>query len=491
MDDFGGGPARTCQVFTQKGDAGPKSPLSVIAMAGTVTATRTARVPAPPDSRPGDQAWTVGVVVAANCFVVIGLWLRHGGLHTIGTPGGPLTAAGQVLGLVGTYAVLVELLLMSRIGWLERSIGFDRLAVWHRWAGFSAVTLLVGHAVFITLGYAEGSGQSIPTQVGDFIRHYPDVLMSIVGLALFLAVAITSVRVARRRLSREGWYAVHLYAYLAVALSFAHQLSVGTDFTTDAVARVWWVGLYVAVFGAILAWRVGRPLLFNAHHRLRIESIRDEANGVVSLYITGRDLGAIDAEAGQFFLWRFLTGAGWAKAHPFSLSAAPNGRFLRITVKTLGDDTARIRRLGRGVRIFAEGPYGTFTAGRRTRSRVALIAGGIGITPLRSLLEVLPGDSGDITLLYRVATDADVAFRDELARLARARGIEVRILVGADIGDDQTDRLGVPALQEMIPDIAARDVYVCGPPGLVDAVRRRLAMLGVPAAQTHFERFEY
>ena len=119
------------------------------------------------------------------------------------------------------------------------------------------MTLLVGHAVFITLGYAASSGQSIPAQVGDFIRHYPDVLMSIVGLALFLGVAITSVRAARRRLSRETWYVVHLYAYLAVALSFAHQLAVGTNFSNDVVARAWWVALYVAVFGSIVVWRIG------------------------------------------------------------------------------------------------------------------------------------------------------------------------------------------------------------------------------------------
>ena len=82
--------------------------------------------------------------------------------------------------------------------------------------------------MFITLGYAAEGGQSIPAQLGDFVQHYPDVLMSIVGFGLFVAVAATSVRAARRRLSREAWYALHLYAYLAVALSFAHQLAVGT-----------------------------------------------------------------------------------------------------------------------------------------------------------------------------------------------------------------------------------------------------------------------
>jgi predicted ferric reductase len=438
-----------------------------------------------------DKAWDVGVVVAVNGLIVLGLWVRHGGLSLIDGPAAAFTAAGQLAGLFGTYAVLGEVLLMSRIGWLERFIGFDRLAVWHRWTGFAAVSLLVGHAVFITVGYAASSGQSIPAQTGDFIRHYPDVLMSIVGLALFLAVATTSVRAARRRLSRETWYVVHLYAYLAVALSFAHQLAVGTDFSNDALARAWWVALYIAVFGAIAVWRIGRPLWFNARHRLRIYAVQPEADGVVSIYITGRRLAEVNAAEGQFFLWRFLVREAWTKAHPFSLSAAPNNRFLRITVKDLGDDTRRMQRLEPGVRVFAEGPYGTFTAQRRTRRRVALIAGGIGITPLRALVETLPGNAGDVTLLYRAASEGDVAFRKELETIASQRGLDVRFLVGSDIGDDQTDQLGVPALRRLIPDIALRDVFVCGPPAMLNAVRRRLQVLHVPARHVHYERFEY
>ncbi len=335
--------------------------------------------PAVSVSRRRNRAWDLGVVVIVNGIVVIGLWFRHGGMDTIDTPGGAFTAIGQLTGLVGTYAVLVELLLMSRIGWLERYIGFDRLAVWHRWTGFAAVALLLAHAGFITLGYAESGNQPVLTQLGDFIRHYPDVLMSIVGLALFLAVAATSVRAARRRLSRETWYAVHLYAYLAVALSFAHQLAVGSDFSTDALARVWWVALYVAVGAAILSGgSAGRS--GSTPPSSRIDAVEPEANGVTSIYIGGRHLEEVHADAGQFFLWRFLSGTGWAKAHPFSLSAGPEHRYLRITVKAVGDDTRRLQRIRPGMRVFAEGPYGTFTAMRRTRPKVALIAGGIGIT---------------------------------------------------------------------------------------------------------------
>jgi predicted ferric reductase len=457
----------------------------------TIAAEVRAPVAARRDDGHRDRAWDVGVVIVANAVLTLGLWVRHGGLGTLGGPGGRPTAGGQLAGLLGTYAVLVELLLMSRIGWLEQAVGFDRLAVWHRWTGFAAVTLLTAHAGLITWGYAAADHRSLAGELGAFVRHYPDVLMSIVGLALFVAVAVASMRAGRRRLSREAWYALHLYAYLAVALAFAHQLAVGNDLSSDRLARAWWVALYVAVFGAILAWRIGRPIAFNLRHRLRVDAVQPEADGVVSIYLRGRALGEIDAEAGQFFLWRFLTGWGWTKAHPFSLSAAPRADLLRITVKDLGDDSRRMATLRRGTRVFAEGPYGTFTAGRRRRRRVALIAGGIGITPLRALLDVLPAGPGEVTLLYRVQTEGDIAFRRELAEFQAQRGVDVKVLVGTTIGDDRTDKLGVPALQRLVPDLAQRDVYVCGPPAMVDAVRRRLRLLRVPRHQVHFERFQY
>jgi predicted ferric reductase len=444
-----------------------------------------------PRARSSDRAFVVLAVVVANAAVTLGLWFRHGGLDLMSGPGGVATAAGQLTALAGTYAVLFELLLMSRIPWLERYIGLDRLAVWHRWNGFAAVALLLAHTVLTTVGYAQGARISFVAQTGDFVSHYADVLMAFVGLGLLIAVAATSVRFARRTLRRETWYAIHLYAYLAVALSFAHQLAVGTDFSTDRVARVWWITLYVVVFGSIAMWRVGWPVLFNTRHHLRVHSVARETPGVVSIYFTGRALDRVGAQAGQFFLWRFVTPDGWWKAHPFSLSAAPTARRLRITVKDLGDTTHVLQKVRKGTRVIAEGPYGTFTADRRTRRQVLLIAGGIGITPLRALVASLRAAPGDITLLYRAESADDVIFRDEITDIGARRGIVLHALLGAEIGDDRTDQLGFPAIMRLVPDVRERDVFVCGPPGMIDALRRRLRRIGVPGEQVHFERFEF
>ncbi len=205
----------------------------------------------------------MGFAIGVGVIVTIGLWIRHGGVGAASGPGALATATGQVTALVGTYAILVQILFMSRIAWLERAVGLDHLAVWHRWLGFATVWLISAHVVFTTVGYARGDRVSLWAQTRDFVSHYPDVLMAWVGFALFLGVAVASVRAARRRLQRETWYFIHLYAYLAVALSFAHQLAVGTDLDGDRAARVWWVGLYIFVFGSILVWRVALPVRLN------------------------------------------------------------------------------------------------------------------------------------------------------------------------------------------------------------------------------------
>ncbi len=227
-----------------------------------------------------------------------------------------------------------------------------------------------------------------------------------------IAVTVTSVVIVRRRLRYETWYFVHLYAYLGVALAFSHQLATGSSFVGRPGARAYWYALYAITLGALVVFRIGLPLWRSARHRLRVLRVVDEGPGVVSLEIGGRQLGRLRARPGQFFTWRFLTRRHWWEAHPFSLSAAPDGRRLRITVKALGDHTRSLRDVEPGTRVIAEGPFGGF---RPTGRGVALIAGGIGITPVRALLEDLPGD---VAVVYRVAREEDVILRSELDELA-------------------------------------------------------------------------
>ena len=247
------------------------------------------------------------------------------------------------------------------------------------------------------------------------------MLWATAGFGLFVLVGVSSVRAARRRLSYETWYGLHLYAYLAIALAFLHQLFVGADFMHDQLAAMYWIGLYVVTAALVLTFRVGQPLVTSvASPAPRLRDRRRRREGVVSVYLAGRDLDRLAVRSGQYFVIRFLTRDGWWRAHPFSISSAPNGRWLRFTVKDLGDDSRRIGAIPVGTRVFVEGPYGMLTGARRTRRGVTLIAGGIGITPLRALLESLPGEPGDLTLIYRATTRRPARVPDGARHAGRA-----------------------------------------------------------------------
>jgi predicted ferric reductase len=433
------------------------------------------------------------VAVLVSQAVVIGLmWLRHGGLEQLSTTGGILTAIGQVTALYGTYLALIQIVLMSRSPWLDQTFGMDRLAVAHRWLGFATAWLLLGHVIATTVGYAIGDGASVVDEVVTLLTTYPYVLMATASAGLFVAVTITSIRAARRRLKHETWYGIHLYAYLAVALGFLHQLFVGTDFMHDQIAAIYWIGLYLVTIALVISFRLGQPIAISLRHRLQVANVVTEAPGVVSLYVTGRDLDQLAVRAGQYFQWRFLTRDGWWRSHPFSISSAPNGRWLRVTIKDLGDGSSDLQQIGVGTRIVIEGPYGVLTGARRTRRRVLMIAGGIGITPLRALLEALPAAPGEMTLVYRVSRPGDIVFGEELEALARERGLVLHYLVGQrGSAAMPRDPLAPRELLTLVPDITERDVYLCAPTPMMRAVEGTLKTLHVPKTQIHAERFAY
>jgi predicted ferric reductase len=433
------------------------------------------------------EALVLGVI-AAGALAVIGLWWANAPAGSLRTVADKLTAAGRITGLLGTYLILVQVVLMARLPWLDRSVGTDRMARWHRSNGQYTIGLLVAHTFLILWGYAGSDHQSLNHETGKLLRSYPDVLAATAGLGLLVVVGITSAKIARQRLRYETWYFVHLYTYLAVALSFSHQLATGNEFVTHPANRALWVALYVVTFGLLVIYRVVVPIRDAFRYRLRVAAVQPESADAVSVHVTGRNLERMRAESGQFFRWRFLDRKSWWEAHPFSLSVAPNPRSLRITAKGVGDHSHALRHVRPGTRVMAEGPYGNLTARRRTRRRVLLIAGGVGITPLRAMVEDLPGGPGDITLLYRSTTEKELLFRAELEQLAKARRIDIRYLLGPR--DKKPNPLSPRNLRQQVPDLAKRDVYLCGPPGMMDLATKSLRSLGVRRSQVHRERFE-
>ena len=442
--------------------------------------------------RPG-RGWTyaLGAAIAVGAGLVASIWWQDTTPGSLGTTAGLVTGAGRVLGMLAAYLLLVLVALMARIPLLEHRVGSDVLTRFHRALGEYTVSLALGHALLIILGYALTAHTNPVRETVTLVLDYPDVLMATAALGLLLWVGVVSARAVRRRLAYESWYYIHLYVYLAMALAFSHEFADGAEFSSSARNRMIWVTAHVAVAALLVFFRFVVPVYRSLLHDVRVEAVVRESPTVVSLHLTGRELRRLRIEPGQFLRWRFLDRAHWWQSHPYSVSAAPGNRRLRITVKDLGDASGSLSRVRPGTKVWFEGPYGAFTARRldpESGGKVLMIAGGAGITPLRALFESLPGGGGSAVLLYRASTPADLPLYQELSEIARQRGFGLYPLVGPR--GSGPDPFSPAELRRLVPDLAERDVYLCGPPGLVHAARKGLRRAKVPGRRVHVESFD-
>ncbi|MFE2491905.1 ferric reductase-like transmembrane domain-containing protein [Streptomyces mirabilis] len=454
----------------------------------TTVYERTA-VPRPSRGRGRPRPSPAGPLLAllwAGAGAVVALWWYD--TRSVVGLAGWLTDAGRIAGLLCGYSCAVLVALMARVPLLERRIGSDRVARWHAMAGRYTVSLLVAHVTLILFGYAAQDGAGIVHETLSVVFDYPDMLKATAGTLILFAVGITSARAARRRISHEFWYYLHLLTYVAVFLTFFHQLALGSDFVADTAAQAAWYVLYLGTAALVVWFRLLVPVRLNLRHKLRVESVYREAPGVFSIVVRGERLDELNAQAGQFFRWRFLSdGMRWTST-PYSLSAPPRPDRMRITVKALGDHSAAVGLLRPGTRVWAEGPYGALTAERHTGRKALLIAGGVGITPLRALFETLPGGPGDVTLLYRASTAEDLALGAELEAIAQWRG--ARVLYAVNGADGTRPRFTAESLRASVPGLAGHDVYLCGPPAMARDLYGALRAAGVPDRRIHHESFE-
>jgi predicted ferric reductase len=433
-------------------------------------------------------SYDAAFLVAVNVAVVTWMWFRHDGLSRSTDFNEWLVSIGQLSGLYAGLAVLLGLVLVSRAPWLERRYGMDQMLRAHRWTGFVAAWMMLAHVLTSTIGLARDTGISLWDQIVDYVRNYPYMVGTLIGFGLFMVVVVASMRAARRRLSYEVWWLIHLTTYAAAALAFGHQTAVGADFVLDRVAWTYWTLLWSSVAVLIVGYRWIALIAGLVRRRLQVTAVELESPAVVTLVVSGRGLERVRAQAGQFFLVRVLDRRRWWKAHPFSVSAPPDGSSLRFTVKALGDDTTWMQTIAPGTRVAVEGPYGGFLDALPTERKMLFIAGGIGITPFRGLIDDLKNPE-DVALLYRNPTPDDAVFRDDLERLSSERGFDLHMSYSR-MGED-TDPFAPGALLRMTPDLREREIFIIGSPRLVSAARHGLRLAGVGTQRIHVESFTY
>lgn len=398
-----------------------------------------------------------------------------------------ITTISRFFALTGSYLSIIGLLLIARIPWIENALGHDRLVVWHRKAMPYALYMITLHVLLVGLGYAGAEGKVIANELWIMTTTYPWMLPAAVGFLLLVLAGVTSYKNVRNSIKYETWWVIHLYTYLGVALSFMHQILTGGMFIGHPLNRAYWIGLYLSVVFSIVTWRIIIPVARSIRHQLVISKVEVEGPGVVSIYVSGRNISKLNAQGGQFFNWRFLNKDRWHESHPFSLSAAPTDNELRFTVKALGDSTNDFAQVKVGTRVVIEGPYGIFTRDMaRQFKHATLIGGGVGITPLRAIIDEIP-DSTSIDVIYRARNHDDLVLKSELDELAQRRNVKIHYLVGS-----RTEHpINELSLKKYVPRFADSDVYVCGPQGLIDDVVSACKSAGIPKDRVHHEAFLY
>jgi predicted ferric reductase len=445
------------------------------------------------------RARAADLLVALCCISVsaaVALFLASGGIAQVTDPSSAVTAVGIVAGLVATDLLLLMMILAARIPLVDHVFGHDKALALHRSIGKPALYLLLAHAVLLTVGYGLGARTDPVRETISLLTSGRDMLLAYLALAVLVLVVVTSVAPVRRMLPYEGWHLLHLLSYVGVFVALPHELSQGQVLAGGTPERLYWLGLYVLAYGSLLVYRFAVPAARTLRSDIRVADVERVAADVVSIHMTGRRLDRLQVDGGQSAIWRFLTWRTWFTVHPVSFSAVPTPTDLRITVRALGAGTERLARLRPGTRVAFQGPYGLFTDRARTAPYLAIVTAGIGITPVRSLLEGSPLRPGEATVLLRASDDRQRYLWDEVIDLVRSGGGgTVYTMTGhrargvATWMSASSLEAGI-TLQRAFPHLLESDLYVCGPPAWTDLVVRDARRSGVRKSRIHVERFE-
>ena len=427
----------------------------------------------------------------ANLLVILYIWAATSAtLITDGGLGGIALAFGRLFGLLAAYFALTQFLLMGRVLWIERAFGLDHLASYHRFNGYAAIYSILIHAQLVILGYALSSKTNFFSQYAEVIKNYSYVAWAAVASILFLIVVASSIYIVRRKLKFETWYYVHLIVYAAIILAFFHQLAVGGSFLQLEWARTYWYVLYAFVAFNVLFWRFGLPIINLLRYGFTVSRVEKETDTTTSIYISGRRLNSLPVKAGQYVLVRFLGKGFITQEHPFSLSAVPENNTFRLTIKNIGDYTSVIPELKVGTKVLVSGPFGRFTSDVAQTDKRLFLAGGVGITPVRTLIEEALAAGKDCVLLYANRNQNDVIFMGELGDL-KQKGLKLVSVFSnpAPNFKGESGYIDSERIQRLVPNFAEHDVYVCGPQLMMDGIVTALRNTNLPADQLHFERF--
>jgi predicted ferric reductase len=399
-------------------------------------------------------------------------------------------------GVLGSSALAIAVVSASRVRSVSRAFGIERVLLSHRWFGLFALVLVLTHTGLVLLDNPKN------VYLLEF-RHAPPRARAATGATIAI-ILLCLAAVFRRKVKwkYELWRITHvLLALTAIVLTALHVLWLN-HLIRDPVMRAWFVGVaLVLLLVATQRWVI-RPFV-TQYKSFVVDEVRVESPQVYTLVLRPRFKWqrGLRFAPGQFAWIRpqGRAGSGWNE-HPFTIASnAERPRRLEFTIRTVGDFTRTVSRLKRGARVRVDGPYGSFTVDHRPARGVLLIAGGVGITPMMSILRTLAHreDHRPASLVIAARHEGDLLFRSELAALTRRMPLRVAEVLSSppENWPGWRGRISAAVLAAALPPGRRRerldiDAYICGSPGMVETALKSLEELGLPSERIHTEQFE-
>ncbi|MFO7640195.1 MAG: ferredoxin reductase family protein [Candidatus Competibacteraceae bacterium] len=404
-------------------------------------------------------------------------------------PRGLLVEIGAMLGLLGLGMLATQLVTSGRQRWFAAGVGQDNLLQFHRRTGLMAWMLVLVHPLLFMVG-DPGFVAWIDPRV-DLLRAG-----TLAGLVLTLsALIVSSLWREPLGLQYETWRTIHaVLALFVVAGGLGHALMAAHH--TGGVATQWAVSVVIAIpLLLLLETRLWRPWRLR-RHPWRVAEVEVRRAGSTRLVLEADGHSGMAFKPGQF-AWLTLGDTPFSlQQHPFSMSSSPTHPIrLEFVVKQAGDFTRRLASVEPGARAFLEGPYGVFSMPESEDRRAVFIAGGIGITPILSMLRARRerGDQESMWLIYANQSEDEIIMREALEELADALALTlVHVLAEpSDAWDGETGYIDAELLDRHLPDDAPDiDYFVCGPPPMMDQVEPALNARGVDTLRLYSERFD-
>ncbi len=393
-----------------------------------------------------------------------------------------LRNVARPLALVGFVLIVLQYILSSRIKWIEKNIGLDRLFRIHRACGLIAVPLLFIHAVALL-----NSGTIQAYSSAQSWSKLIEVLIGALTLGILLVTGGSALLHRKLHLKYETWKTIHKANYLVFPLGFVHSFLLGSDLASGPLRTFWLVllGLYVAVMVyKLVNWVQVRG------HPFKVVKVSQETHDTWSLHFEGK---RIDYKPGQFMIVQLVRDGKVSESHPFTICSSPTRDRLAITVKSVGDFTSTIGDTKTSDFAFVDAPYGVFSFLNHDARDLLFIAGGIGITPFMSMLRYIHDQKleRNVTLIWGNKTEQDTPFRDELEKMAAEMSSlnVVHVMSRQPDWPGEKGRIDAEKLKKVINHLDEPQCFICGPPPMTAAVVKALGDFGVPKKRIHYEHF--